>query len=176
MSESMRDGDASQGTAADGENAGPGQHRATQTGSVGDEATRLFAAAQDLLQRGLGSAQTSHIATGAAECTWCPLCQVIAVLRGDRPELSERLAETQTAVAGLLHALTDAVGSAVAHAASAAAANAAAATASAGTPPSSSGPSQPGAGTNASAPNGHSARVQKIQLDIQRPAEPRPSE
>jgi hypothetical protein len=40
----------------------------------------------------------------AAECRWCPLCQLIAVLRGERPEVTEALADVLRATADALHA------------------------------------------------------------------------
>jgi hypothetical protein len=81
-----------------------------EPGPLGEEAAKFFAAAQDWFHRTLGDPATARIATGAPECTWCPLCQLISVLRGDRPEIAEKLAETQAAVAGLLRALADATG------------------------------------------------------------------
>jgi hypothetical protein len=81
-----------------------------EPGPIGEEAAKLLAAAQDWFHRTLGDPAAARIATGAPECAWCPLCQLISVLRGDRPEISEKLAETQAAVAGLLHALADGVG------------------------------------------------------------------
>ena len=58
---------------------------------------------------GRGGISNGSISNGSDECCWCPVCQLIATLRGDRPELTERLAETQAAVSGLLRALADAV-------------------------------------------------------------------
>ena len=42
------------------------------------------------------------------DCQWCPLCQFVAVLRGDRPEVTERVAEAGTAVLAAVRALVDA--------------------------------------------------------------------
>ena len=39
-----------------------------------------------------------------AECRWCPLCQFIAVLRGERPEVTAALADVLRATADALHA------------------------------------------------------------------------
>jgi hypothetical protein len=39
-----------------------------------------------------------------AECRWCPLCQFIAVLRGERPEVTAVIADVLRATADALHA------------------------------------------------------------------------
>jgi hypothetical protein len=39
-----------------------------------------------------------------ADCRWCPLCQFIAVLRGERPEVTAALADILRATADALHA------------------------------------------------------------------------
>jgi len=81
---------------------------AEEPGPLAEEAARLVGAAPDWLHRVVGEPDSPRIATGAPECCWCPVCQLIATLRGDRPELVERLAEAQTALAGVLRALADA--------------------------------------------------------------------
>ena len=40
----------------------------------------------------------------AGDCRWCPLCQLIAVLRGERPEVTAVLADVLRATADALHA------------------------------------------------------------------------
>jgi hypothetical protein len=40
-------------------------------------------------------------------CRWCPLCQIVAVARGERPEVSAALADVLTATAGALRAFAD---------------------------------------------------------------------
>jgi hypothetical protein len=40
----------------------------------------------------------------ADECRWCPLCQLIAVLRGQRPEVTAVLADVLRTTADALHA------------------------------------------------------------------------
>jgi hypothetical protein len=81
-----------------------------EPGPLADEAARLVTAAQEWLHRVVGESDGPRIATGAPECCWCPVCQLIATLRGDRPELVERLAEAQTALAGVLRALAKPAG------------------------------------------------------------------
>lgn len=52
----------------------------------------------------------AKVSTGAPECCLCPLCQLIVLARGHRPELAERFGEVQAAVAGLLRSLTESAG------------------------------------------------------------------
>jgi hypothetical protein len=37
-------------------------------------------------------------------CTWCPLCQLLAILRGERPEATAVIADVLRATAEALHA------------------------------------------------------------------------
>jgi hypothetical protein len=55
-----------------------------------------------------GSASGSAAAAGAdhaAECRTCPVCTALAVLRGQRPDLSDALADVLTTAAGALRGL-----------------------------------------------------------------------
>ncbi|MFL6163089.1 MAG: hypothetical protein ACJ74U_12770 [Jatrophihabitantaceae bacterium] len=86
----------------------------TEPGPLGEEAARLFGAAQQWLHRVALDPATAKLATGSAECCWCPLCQLIAAARGERGELADRLAEAmaamtdlQRALAGLLRSVTE---------------------------------------------------------------------
>jgi len=69
-------------------------------GPAAAEALRLLSAVQDLARDGVGE----HAATGAEECRYCPVCRLIAILRGDRPEVTDRLAEAGTAFLAALRA------------------------------------------------------------------------
>ncbi len=83
-----------------------------EPGSVGEEAARLAEAIRGWAATtfpGLTSGLTEHLATGAPECRYCPFCQLVAVLRGDRPEVTERVAEAAAAVADAVRAVADAV-------------------------------------------------------------------
>lgn len=42
-------------------------------------------------------------------CQWCPICQLLAVLHGERPDVTERIGEAGAAVATALHSLLDAM-------------------------------------------------------------------
>jgi hypothetical protein len=39
----------------------------------------------------------------AADCRWCPVCQVASVVRGERPEVTAALADLLTTAAAALH-------------------------------------------------------------------------
>jgi hypothetical protein len=97
------------------------------TGSIGEEAAKLLEALQEwaALEGAAGpdagtssfaSAAASaaaaahrvneHIATGGPDCRYCPVCQVIAAVRGTPPEVRQHLVSAATslmhAVSGLL--------------------------------------------------------------------------
>lgn len=57
-------------------------------GSAAEEAARLFSAAEDWIR---SRAHVDGLATGAPECSVCPLCQGISALRQVRPETVEHL-------------------------------------------------------------------------------------
>ena len=92
-------------------------------GGVGEEAVKLLQALQDWAKESgsdyadaTAAAAASaaagvhhldeHIATGGADCTYCPLCRVISVVRGTSPEVRDHLRSAGTsllqAAAGLL--------------------------------------------------------------------------
>jgi hypothetical protein len=75
---------------------------------LADEAVRLVGAVQDWARQTFPTPADGH---GGPECQWCPLCQFVAVLRGDRPEVTERVAEAGTALASAFRALVDAASS-----------------------------------------------------------------
>ncbi len=57
----------------------------------------------------LGSALREGDAAGAhpADCRWCPVCQVAAVVRGERPEVTDALADVLTAAAAALRNVSE---------------------------------------------------------------------
>ena len=98
-------------------------------GGVGEEAARLLEAVQDWARRTAGSsapdspgraedtdgaarpgsvghsAWTERIGTDALECQLCPLCRLIAVIRGTRPEVVEHLADATSSLAAAIRDL-----------------------------------------------------------------------
>lgn len=60
------------------------------------------------LPRANERADGSHAGHASAECQWCPLCQFVAVLRGERPEFTERVAEAGTALLAALRGFVEA--------------------------------------------------------------------
>ncbi len=96
-------------------------------GDVGEEAVKLLAALSDWARASGGEYAdaaaaaaagasatladvTEHLATGGADCTYCPVCRVIAAVRGTSPEVREHLRSAATslveAAAGLLATTT----------------------------------------------------------------------
>lgn len=92
---------------AGGADAGNGGRE--EPGSLAQETARLVTAAHDWFQRSVATQPTARIATGAAECSWCPICLLISRLRSDGGELPERLAELQEAATGIVRSLADLV-------------------------------------------------------------------
>lgn len=64
----------------------------------------LLAALQQWAQKVLPAPPSGH---PGPECQWCPLCQLASVLRGEHPELTDRLAEAGVAVSTAVRALLD---------------------------------------------------------------------
>ena len=114
----MTDGaDGADGT--DGSD-GPGDD---SVGSVGEEAVKLLQALQEWAKESgsdyadatsgavSGAASTlrdinEHIATGSDDCRYCPVCQVISVVRSTSPEVRQHLSSAASsllqAAAGVL--------------------------------------------------------------------------
>jgi hypothetical protein len=64
----------------------------------------------DTLRQTTGPAQDGATAGNAhpADCRWCPVCQIAAVVRGERPELTAALADVLTATATALRTFAEA--------------------------------------------------------------------
>lgn len=89
---------------------------AESLGSVGEEAAKLFAALAGAAREqggqyagaaaGVAAAASqaakdvnAHVATGSAECQWCPVCRVVHAVRQTSPEVREHLAVAAGALA-----------------------------------------------------------------------------
>ncbi len=72
---------------------------------LADEAVKLIGAVQEWARQNFPAGPDGHM---GAECQWCPLCQFMSVVRGERPEVTARVAEAGTAVATAVRALMDA--------------------------------------------------------------------
>jgi len=81
-------------------------------GSVAEEAAKLLGAFSGWAKEhgdGLSSFTDGlheHLATGSAECTWCPVCRTVAAVRQTSPEvmghLSSAAASLLLAVSGMM--------------------------------------------------------------------------
>jgi hypothetical protein len=68
-----------------------------------DQARRVL----DALRGGIADAAAGDRTSSdghSSDCRWCPVCQVAAVVRGERPELTAALADVLTATATALRA------------------------------------------------------------------------
>ena len=80
-------------------------------GSVGDEAAKLLGALSGWATEHLGDRAREvdeHLATGSAECLYCPVCRTVHAVRQASPEVKAQLASAAAtfleAAAGLLAA------------------------------------------------------------------------
>ena len=71
-------------------------------GSAAEEAARLFAAVEEWARSRSGLLDDQHLATGAPECSTCPVCQGVAALRQVRPETVEHLLDAAASVVAAL--------------------------------------------------------------------------
>jgi hypothetical protein len=109
-------------------------HPEEQVGSISEEAAKLlgalagWAGEQEAEATGLGGPATpglsglaaraaravreadQHLATGDAECTWCPICRTVHAVRRTSPEVRAHLA---TAASSLLQAAAGLLATAV---------------------------------------------------------------
>jgi len=77
---------------------------------LGAEVHRLLDAVQEWAKRfpeATGGGAGGHARTG--ECLpWCPICQFAHLLRGEHPEVTDRVAEAAASIASAMKALADA--------------------------------------------------------------------
>ena len=64
----------------------------------------------DMLKQGLAAPSGSDEDAGphGRDCRWCPVCQAVAVVRGQRPEVTAALADVLTATAAALRSFAEA--------------------------------------------------------------------
>jgi hypothetical protein len=78
-------------------------------GSVAAEAVKLLGALADWAKDATPDLE-AHLATGAAECTYCPICRTVHLARELRPEVKDQLVTAASsalqALSGLLAAAT----------------------------------------------------------------------
>ncbi len=84
-----------------------GAERPPPASEPGAETLRVLGAVQDWANRVFPEAAEQH---ASGTCQWCPICQFVAVLRGDRPEVTERVVEAGTALMSAFRAFVDASG------------------------------------------------------------------
>jgi hypothetical protein len=80
-----------------------------EVGSVADEAAKLLGALSDWAKdaaQDAGHSVDQHLATGAPECTYCPVCRTVHAVRELSPEVRAQVATAATsllqAAAGVL--------------------------------------------------------------------------
>lgn len=69
-----------------------------------DQARRLVDAVRAPAEPAPGATADEH----GSDCRWCPVCQVAAVVRGERPEVTAALADVLTATAAALREFAEA--------------------------------------------------------------------
>jgi len=74
-------------------------------GRFGDETARVLSAVQDWATRTFPESAEQH---ASGTCQWCPICQFVAVLRGERPDVTDRMVEAGTALLSAFRAFMDA--------------------------------------------------------------------
>jgi hypothetical protein len=84
---------------------------------IGEELRALALSALDKVDPVLARLREEPATTGAETCAVCPVCALVAALRGERPELAARLAEHATGLVAVLRAALEEGGPAAAPAA-----------------------------------------------------------
>lgn len=65
----------------------------------------MLSAVQDWATRTFPESAEQH---ASGTCQWCPICQFVAVLRGERPDVTDRVVEAGTALLSAFRAFVDA--------------------------------------------------------------------
>ena len=76
---------------------------------LGDEVHQLLNAVQAVIRDAARRSPEAPDESRSGECLpWCPICQFANVLRGEHPEVTERLTEAATAITSAFKALAEA--------------------------------------------------------------------
>jgi hypothetical protein len=78
-----------------------GQHQP----SLIDELRKFLGGVQSWARNAMSEPQQQH---SVSTCDWCPLCQFADVVRGDNPDVSDKIAEAGAAVVSALRAVMEA--------------------------------------------------------------------
>ena len=89
---------------------------APEPGPLPEEAAKLADAVREWVERTFPGPERHSVTggTGAPECRYCPLCQAIAALGGERPEMTARVADALIAAAGMFGGLAQSLAGPVA--------------------------------------------------------------
>ncbi len=71
---------------------------------MADEAERLLGAAETWARSRAAAFDAGHLATGAPECSVCPICQAVGALRSVRPEAVAHLLDAAASLVAALRA------------------------------------------------------------------------
>ncbi len=104
------------GSHSDGFDGPGGAGSQEPIGSVGEEAAKLLAALQGWAREHVGDASrtaasglgSAYISDGSAACRVCPVCQLIALVRGVNPEALEQMSHAAGSMLNALAGLVDA--------------------------------------------------------------------
>jgi hypothetical protein len=76
----------------------------TAQGPLGEETARLVEALSEWAR---GHSDDVPLATGAAECKLCPLCQLVSLMRQARPETFAHLLDATAALAAAMRTVVE---------------------------------------------------------------------
>jgi DNA-binding helix-hairpin-helix protein with protein kinase domain len=75
------------------------------TESSSEDLGKIVSSLADWARKSLGEVKQTH---SGSDCEWCPICQAAAVVRGENPELGEKLKQAGNALLGVVRAFVDA--------------------------------------------------------------------
>lgn len=72
-----------------------------------DELRQLVSGLTDWAKKSLGEVRQTAGGTAGTDCEWCPICQAAAAVRGENPELGEKLRQAGAAFVDVVKAFVD---------------------------------------------------------------------